>query len=84
MNRIINLKLTPPEKLLPCPFCGSANLELGNTWTACYWIMCDDCTAEVHGEPFGEDDGKGHYRVRAHRKAKASAIEKWNTREARR
>lgn len=67
-ERVVNLK--------PCPFCGSTKLEVCNTWTASYWVECLGCSAQVHGRiSFGERGTKA-----LHVKAKASAIEAWNTR----
>ena len=71
---IISLTLVH-DYVLRCPFCGGDDIELKNTHTASYWIECK-CGAEMHGRPF-----PGHG-LKSHEKAKASAIEKWNDREA--
>lgn len=83
---IINLKLEPGDKLKPCPFCGEFDdcLELQNTHTPSYWVACLNCSAEVHGDYFGEAydfdrECGGH--LPSHEKAKASAIAKWNRRD---
>ncbi|EIW6162789.1 Lar family restriction alleviation protein [Salmonella enterica subsp. enterica serovar Saintpaul] len=34
--------------LLPCPFCGSENLEVCNTHTPSYWVACLNCGGEKH------------------------------------
>lgn len=71
---VIKLSLLEEEVLLPCPFCGSSNVELVNTWTACYWLECE-CGAQIDGESFPND-----YSLADHEKSKRSAIEKWNRR----
>jgi Lar family restriction alleviation protein len=77
----INLELTPLDTVKPCPFCGSTDLELCNTWTASYWIECLWCGAQMHGESFNE--GWDHLQLRMrHVKAKESAIKRWNSRVA--
>lgn len=38
--RSINLELTPSDEVKPCPFCGSRNIVLENTWTAYYCLRC--------------------------------------------
>lgn len=73
----INLALEETDKLLPCPFCGGTELELCNTWTACYWIECQTCEAQVAGKAYSDPR-----RLSSHEKSKASAIAKWNTRSA--
>jgi Lar family restriction alleviation protein len=84
---IINLKLEPGDKLKPCPFCGEHDdcLELGNTHTPCYVVACLNCGAEITGDYFGEaydfDRTSGGH-LPSHEKAKASAIAKWNRRDA--
>lgn len=50
---IRNLELNKNDVLKPCPFCGSGDQLLVNTHTACYWISCVMCGAEMHGEAFG-------------------------------
>lgn len=67
----MNLKLRKSDKLRPCPFCGSNDLELNNTHSASYWISCA-CGAEMHGKDF---DGKSRP---AHREAVKSAVNRWN------
>lgn len=60
--------------LLPCPFCGG-RAELTHTWTAHYWIECQDCEAEVPGQFSGKE-----HREADHRRAAESAIDAWNQR----
>lgn len=79
---IINLTLTEADEVLPCPFCGSDDIELANTHTPSYWVECLECSAEVHGQYFEEafnfDPDGGH--LLSHEKAKASALKAWNRR----
>lgn len=32
-------------ELLPCPFCGSENIDLSIRWTTVVFVQCDDCGA---------------------------------------
>lgn len=70
-----NLVLDESDRLLPCPFCGGTNLELANTWTASYWIECQDCEAQISGVAYEPNESR-----EAHELSAASAIVKWNTR----
>ena len=42
------------EKLKPCPFCGSDDIEL-STGLAEYWAFCHDCTATTSMERTQEE-----------------------------
>lgn len=46
------------HKFLPCPFCGSTDVEIGNTHTPYFCVTCQDCEAEIHGEYFDSPDGR--------------------------
>jgi len=61
-------------KLLPCPFCGSRNLEVWNTHTPSFCVNCFDCEGQAHGK----------YRPKSFPKALASAVDAWNRRAPRR
>lgn len=80
----MNLTLSSSEraKLLPCPFCGTGGqaLELCNTHTPAYWIQCQECGAEVHGEEFASSSGAKDVNKRLHVRAKRAAIAAWNQR----
>lgn len=71
------------NELLPCPICGSTDLELANTHTPSYWVACHNCGAEVPGDL---PDGGGSVISsqqdceRLHRTAINSAVARWNTR----
>ena len=64
----------PAAVLLGCPFCGGAG-RLEHTHTACYWIECVDCDAQVTGQWSGDASKPSHH-VRAVR----SAVDAWNHR----
>lgn len=67
--------------LKPCPFCGSTDLELGNTHTPYYSVQCTTCSAEVHGAySYGNRIRSAVNCLRVHRKAFNSAVEAWNNR----
>lgn len=74
-GKIIDVTLERKDRLRACPFCGfPGNLE--HTWTASYWIECEGCGAQVHGQdPVGEA-----YDRRAHIAGARSAIKAWNSR----
>ena len=83
-------------QLLPCPFCGSDDLELCNTHTPSFWVECHGCEAQVHGEyfegprrktKFGYAEApRGPFEANfanlhsEYRKAAKSAIAAWNRR----
>lgn len=71
------------HQLDACPFCGSTDLSLLNTHTPSYWIECEGCGAEVHGEMPDGGGGEIHTHegcIGLHRLAMASAVTKWNAR----
>lgn len=86
------------QMLKPCPFCGGSNVDLANTWTPSFWIECDDCSAQVHGDSFEGPERKDRFSYSKvptstfeatfeqlhpeHQAAAQSAIERWNTRPA--
>lgn len=72
---IINLTLVG-NRALPCPFCGSAEIELQNTWTAHYSLRCQGCDAEVN-DPGG---GRNHKLMRNHLASANAALRAWNRR----
>lgn len=57
--------VTFDASLLPCPFCGGNDLEIANTHTASFWVACNDCDAEVHGDYVEgpQRDDKFHYQA---------------------
>ena len=57
-------------KLLPCPFCGSDNLEVCNTHTPSFWVNCFDCEGQAHGK----------YREGQFKAAMLNAVDAWNRR----
>ena len=79
MGRITNLELVSKDKVLVCPFCGGPP-ELQNTHTACYWIECQNCEAQVSGEAYGTNVSSQNLSLRQHQLAKNSAIKSWNKR----
>lgn len=60
--------------LLVCPFCGGAG-KLEHTWTASYWIECEDCEAQASGTWSGDAS-----KPQDHKRAVRSAIDAWNRR----
>lgn len=60
--------------LRACPFCGG-DPKLEHTWTASYWIECEDCGAEASGKWAGDAS-----KAKDHKKAAQSAIAAWNRR----
>lgn len=84
---IINLRLTVDESKMirRCPFCGERErLSINNTHTASYWVSCDGCGAEVHGESFGKHLRSDQLTLREHKLAKKSALAAWNRRDGER
>lgn len=71
------------HRLEPCPFCGSTRLELMNTHTPSYWVVCHKCDAEAHGNlPAGAGDRiiTDRTALLLHLRAIRSAVRKWNKR----
>lgn len=56
------------QELLPCPFCGSENLDVAQT--GIWWVTCQHCGAE--GRTHDDDDHSF--------KTKERAITAWNIR----
>lgn len=79
---IYNLKIEPGDDVLPCPFCGSENVELNNSWTASYWVECLECEGRAHGKAFGTDCTPKELTLRHNKLAKASALAAWNRRDS--
>lgn len=77
----IHVALDNHDAIEPCPFCGSVEVELANTWTPSYWVECKGCGAEVH--PHGPSWKKGDDTKPAKHLASARrAMKAWNRREA--
>ncbi|MBC8719260.1 Lar family restriction alleviation protein [Ochrobactrum sp. Marseille-Q0166] len=84
------------QTLKPCPFCGGTNVDVSNTWTPSFWVECDDCSAQVHGESFQGPERKDRFSYSKspinsfeatfeqlhpeYQSAAKSAIDAWNTR----
>lgn len=67
--------------LKPCPFCGSTDVELGNTHSASYSIECLNCDGSIQGERKGAQRPRTKLACEAaHRQAMRSAADKWNRR----
>jgi len=67
--------------LSQCPFCGGIDIEVVNTHTPHYTVICADCGAK---KPCAIGSGK-HFKsrgacIRAHGQSFRSAITEWNTR----
>lgn len=57
-----------PPPMLPCPFCGAANVEVRGPFV--YSVWCPKC--EFHGPPVND--------LRGHEGAITEAIRRWNQR----
>lgn len=68
------------DLLLPCPFCGSTDVTLGNTHTAYYHVVCNNCNCEMPGEGNGSGFKTISECASAHEEAINSAIKEWNIR----
>ena len=69
----------------PCPFCGSRNVITekketfyGHRHRACTYIACDDCGAQIFGEPVRKDGGYDT----DYNNAQHAALAAWNRRSA--
>jgi Lar family restriction alleviation protein len=75
-----HLTIDRDDIVLPCPFCGSNDLELCNTHSASYWVECHGCGAEANGRAYGTDTRSEKLTLKQHRQAKRSALAAWNRR----
>lgn len=74
----IELDLKPSDDLLPCPFCGDYEMEMGvHDETIEYWIVCQ-CGAVMHGKDFLNREEEQE--LTKHERARESAIQCWNRR----
>ena len=76
IDQIINLELTADDVVLPCPFCGSDDIELQNTWTAAYWLQCQECGVKMSDPGMDRDPNS----LKDHQASKAGALAAWNRR----
>jgi hypothetical protein len=67
-------------KLRPCPFCGSSDVLLQNTWTPSYWVECQDCEATARGECSSFSTNAEAFDKERHRQAAISSANAWNGR----
>lgn len=81
-GRVAYLSITHGD-LLMCPFCAGLDLEINNTHTPSYWISCQHCGCECHGEcPDSYDLSTPEEFLRVHTESLKSAVEFWNQRAA--
>lgn len=74
-------KTKEDAKLKGCPFCGSENVEIGNTHTPAYFVQCVDCNAETHATyTYGKALKTRKQCQREHQRSFMSAVDAWNTR----
>lgn len=85
------------EMLAPCPFCGcdypdtpegdngagDAGLEVCNTHTPSFWIRCNACGAEQHGDEHPYPTPDEAETPEAFVRARAAAVAAWNNRDQR-
>ena len=64
------------EELLNCPFCGSSQISIGNTWTISYWVECENCYGRAEDLEGEGRDGK----LQEHKDSIARAVMAWNRR----
>lgn len=74
-NGIFHAVITENDHVEKCPFCGSDDIIVQNTWTASYWVECSDCGAEMHTQSSGDHDNKDH-----HLREARAALDAWNVR----
>ena len=63
-----------------CPFCGSTTIEISNTHTCCYSVVCESCGAEVTGPSLHKNWKSVARQVADHLRAIRIAVAKWNLR----
>lgn len=75
-SAVHSVTLEVKDRLLPCPFCGSRDIELQHTWTASYWLECKVCGCELH------DNGRigSHANPECHLTSARRVIKRWNVR----
>ena len=70
---IIEVVPSGREHIKPCPFCGGCGI-LSHTWTAAYWMECEECGARRDGDSYDTKSRTGHLR------SARSALRNWNQR----
>ncbi len=80
----IHEKGIDPE-LKPCPFCKGTDVCVTNTHTICYWVECNDCSAQgpcaESADPVVEVSIETlEQATEQHRVVMHAAIEFWNDR----
>jgi Lar family restriction alleviation protein len=80
VGKVIELSSVRVTPLLPCPFCGGAEVELDSD-DACVWAHCDGCQAQGPTSFVGcrEFDGFTDQEVMAF--LEKEATEMWNARK---
>jgi hypothetical protein len=54
------------QELLPCPFCGSKNIQRSDNAYGAFWTMCDDCGACTgEGDVANQDEADARWNTRA-------------------
>lgn len=82
-DQIVDVYLEDSDKIVPCPFCGCASVELEHTWTASYWMKCTGCGVELHGDYGGDlflSCADPDHDADAHLASAEDALKRWNTR----
>lgn len=77
---VFHVALEPKDEVNPCPFCGSRQIEIVNTWTPSYWAECQICGVEVHprnAPSWGRSDERD---PKKHLASARRALKAWNTR----
>lgn len=71
-----DLKKKLDKSLRPCPFCGSKEVKLENTYTPCFWVECS-CGAQLTDEIPNRSDAD----LNQYKESMKEAANKWNTRD---
>ena len=75
-----HVAIEPKDTVKPCPFCGSRDIELANTWTPSYWAECKVCGVQVRSPNRKDWKRSDVANPKKHLASARLALQAWNAR----